>query len=86
MTTLLAMSLVLMSIAPVAIMFRDHHRGDCELRQHGAGRPDPVPAQQLRVLVVHRRPQQLPHLQPRLDGIPVRRDGRDLHRTAGAGW
>ena len=31
MTTLLAMALVLMSIALVAIMFRDHRRGTCEL-------------------------------------------------------
>ena len=31
MTTLLAMSLGLMSIALVVIMFRDHRRGNCEL-------------------------------------------------------
>ncbi len=31
MTTMLAMTLVLMAIAVVAIMFRDHRRGDCEL-------------------------------------------------------
>ena len=31
MTTLLAMFLVLMAIALVVIMFRDHHRGTCEL-------------------------------------------------------
>ena len=31
MTTLLAMTLVLMALALVAIMFRDHQRGTCEL-------------------------------------------------------